>query len=529
MRYDLKLRELLQEMRKRTGSIVRLADKIKVSQRTVSEWLGKSEDELQRLHQDNIDQILTVAREVGLEPELFAPAPSLWDLGSSYETNLASDIGMPPKLETPFRKHQVSFLGHSLNSPFGASASVLTCSSSRVRFLAHAGADLISYKTVRTRQHGAHPSPNILCCTQEIQMLDPGQKTLPPVMVGNPSDGPHFCTPMFGIVNRFGMPCRPPEIWQEDFRTAKESLVPGQLLILSVVGTAEKTDRSSTLVSDFVKAVEMSVRVGAAVIELNCSCPNCNGMEGQLYQNLPLVLEILTEIAPVARHTQIVLKIGYLKGRNLHEFVVETAPFVHAIAAINTIPVDGLRQGIDGPVRAFGASGVKAGLSGRPIFRCALSCVQELASIRTTEKLNRLGIIGIGGISTPQDVLTFLNSGADVVQATTAFFADSYFGIKVRRVLDSELRSKQLTSEEEEDVAGLNWRKALRDVEAELGGTEPLRHLVRDAATADILEWERQHAESVKLGVRRPLAVPTPRQFAERIRARLAKAKETQN
>jgi dihydroorotate dehydrogenase (NAD+) catalytic subunit len=528
MQYELKLRELLLEMRKRTGTISRLADKIAVSDRAVSEWLGKSEHEL-RLRQDHVDKILLVARELGLEPELFAPAPPLWDFGLPYEANLASDIGMPPKLEAPFRKHRTSFLGHSLNSPFGASASVLTCTASRIRFLAHAGSDVTTAKTVRATKHRAHPSPNILCCTQEIQMLDPAQRNLPPIMVGNPADGPQFCTPAFGLMNRFGMPCPPPEVWQRDFLTAKESLVPGQLLILSVVGTAERTDPPSVLVSAFVKVVDMAVKLGAEVIELNCSCPNCNGKEGQLYQNLSLVLEILKEIAPVARDAQIVLKIGYLKGRKLHEFVVETAPYVHAIAAINTLPVEGLRQGVDGPVPAFGAPGVKAGLSGAPILRCALSCVQELASIRNAERLNRLGIIGIGGITTPQDVLMFLNSGADVVQATTAFFSDSYFGIKVRRVLDSELCSRELTSEEEEEIADLNWKRALRDVEAGLGGSEPLRKLVREVAIADILEWERQHTESVRLGVRRPVAVPTRQQFAERIRARLAKSKEPRN
>src|SRR5208282_1784564 len=124
-------------------------------------WLRKSEGELQRLQADHIELIKKAAREIGLAPEMFADGPKLWDEHLGYDTNLALELSLPAEPPT-FRVHRTDFLGHSLNSPFGASASVLTSTPSRIRFLACTGCDLITVGTVRTRSFGVHPGPNIL-------------------------------------------------------------------------------------------------------------------------------------------------------------------------------------------------------------------------------------------------------------------------------------------------------------------------------------------------------------------------------
>jgi dihydroorotate dehydrogenase len=520
---ELKLQDLLKEMRSRSGSAPRLAQMLKVTDRTVWDWLKKSEENLHRLHQENIEQIVRAARELRIEPELFAPALPLWDFECSYDANLALDPGMPPVLAKPFRDHRVSFLGRSLRSPFGASASVMTCNSARVRFLAHAGVDVIFYKTVRSVPHRAHPSPNIFCCGQGTGVLDPAQRTLPTVIVGNPAEDLKTYKPSFGMMNRFGMPSQPPEVWKADFRAAREFMAAGQLLILSVVGTVDPADSSSALLADIVRVVELAMEAGAEVIEINLSCPNCSGMEGELYHNLPLVLEICKSVSKVAGRTQIILKIGYMKPKKLREFVVATAPYVSGFSAINTLPVEGLRQGQRDTEPAFGTPGLKAGLSGKPIHRYALDCVQSLVAIRESEALKQIAIIGIGGVTEPGDVLNFLKSGADLALATTAFFDDPYFGIRVRRVLDSELSKGEFSVEDEKQAARINWSQAIGTLEQELGGSEAVARTIRENALADIFEWEREHAASVSLGPRRSLAVTTPEEFARRIRARLGK------
>jgi len=73
MHSEIKLGDLLREMLAMIGSASRLATRLKVSERTLRTWLGKSEDELHSLHEDNIEQIIQTAGEFGVNPESRLP------------------------------------------------------------------------------------------------------------------------------------------------------------------------------------------------------------------------------------------------------------------------------------------------------------------------------------------------------------------------------------------------------------------------------------------------------------------------
>jgi dihydroorotate dehydrogenase len=297
----------------------------------------------------------------------------------------------------------------------------------------------------------------------------------------------------------------------------------GQVLILSVVGTASLTDPEDVLIKDTVRVVEQALEAGAEVIEVNCSCPNCNGMEGELFRNAGLVVRICEAIRSVAGDAKIILKIGFLKERELRDFVMKTARYVNGYSAINTVPIEGLREGQYGLEPAFGKPKLKAGLSGPPIHRYGLNCVRNLSIIRAQEKLTGIAIVGIGGATTPAIVQNYIDCGADIVQATTAFFVDSYFGIKVRRFLDSQLNSYEVSSEEEREIARVNWSRAVAGLEVEFGNEANISHSIREAALADILEWESAHKSTAALGPRRSMPILSVEDFKVRIRARLAK------
>jgi dihydroorotate dehydrogenase len=518
MHSEIKLKDLLLQMKTNTGSSFRLATKIGVTERTVRTWLGKTEDELHRLHYDNIELIVSTARDkLGIEPGMFSPPPLLWDFQKSYGENIGLDPGIPPRLSAPFRNHSIPFLGYSLNSRFGASASVITSTSQRIRFLFESHVDVVTYKTVRSDSYKSHPWPNIFFCAEDAPLLKP-EGGMPLVRVG---ESPENFRPSFGMMNRFGMPSPPREVWQADFRAAQALAKRGQLLILSVVGTANRNDAEAVLIKDFVKVVEYALAAGADVIEINLSCPNCSGMEGELYRNVALVERICKAIRTVIGNAKILLKIGYLRDTDLHDFVERTAPYVHGYSAINTVPIEGYREGQNGPEPAYGKPKLKAGLSGPPIFRCGLSCVQGLARIRSELKINNIGIIGIGGAMTPPDVQRYIDSGADVVQCTSALFVDSLFGIRVRTFLDSQLASTLKTADEERDIARMNWSRAVSSLESDFGGDDAVWSSVQMVALQDFLEWERAQKTAIALGPRRALPVPTIDEFKDRIKNRL--------
>ena len=268
---NLRLAELLEAMKKQAGGAVRLRRAIAKegphpTEKTVRTWLKKSEDELRRLHPSNIEEIINAAPNLGIEPLRFASGPPLWDVEQPYQENLRRGLlEIAPRLARPFRNHGVRFLGYTLDSPFGASASVLTSNAARVRFLAATGADVITYKTVRSRPYGGHPKPNIFYCVSGVEPLDPDLE-VPSVRV---CDASNEVQPVDGMMNRYGMPTPAPEVWRADFRAARDCMRRGQLLILSVVGSAEREDPPAVLVSDFVRVVKQAVEVGAEVIELN--------------------------------------------------------------------------------------------------------------------------------------------------------------------------------------------------------------------------------------------------------------------
>src|SRR5204863_1437101 len=98
--------------------------------------------------------------------------------------NILLDPGLPPRLSVPFKNHSIPFLGHSLKSRFGASASVITSTSQRIRFLFESGVDVVTYKTVRSDFYKSHPPPNIFFCSQNTPLLRP-DVSMPSVLVGD--------------------------------------------------------------------------------------------------------------------------------------------------------------------------------------------------------------------------------------------------------------------------------------------------------------------------------------------------------
>jgi len=518
MQPNMRLSALLQEMKKRAGKVARLAEAINVEDRVLRSWLGRSEDQLTRLHSSSVEQIVRGAKSLGIEPELFSVAPSLWDVSKSYEDNVQSDPGLPPVPAHPARNHRIPFLGREIASPFGASSSILTSTSLRVKFLAKSGADVIVYKTVRSTKLKPHPSPNLFDCSDRTSEIDPEQRRPLQVLVG---DEPHIYQAIYGKINRYGTPSPFPEVWKADFAAANSELSQGQLLILSVVGTAEVGASEEALVADFVRVSEFGIEAGAEVLELNFSCPNRSGPEAGLFRNRRLAAKICREMAKL--RVKLLIKIGYMRGKELREFFGETASFVDGYSAINTIPVVAMRDGQVVPEPAWGKAGLEAGLSGKPILRCGLHCVQELAQIRSQERASKIAILGVGGVTTPMDVITYLKSGADVVQATTAFFIDPLFALRVRHVLDTQFAAKRSVAEDETDAARFNWSRACGELEKELGANPSTLNAVREAALLDFVDWENRRALTVGLGPRRPWPVPSISDFRNRIRKRLSR------
>ncbi len=318
------------------------------------------------------------------------------------------------------------FLGYSVNSTLGVPAGPLL-NSAYIALYANLGFDVLTYKTVRTGVHACHPFPNVRAvATGPNWYATSGDKptlySLPDLDESGPLDD-------LSITNSFGMPSRAPEIWREDVARAKAALHPGQILVVSVVGTAQPGGTLEELAADFALAASWAAQAGADAIEANLSCPNVRSGEGSLYQSPAAVKTVAQAITNrLEGQVPLLLKLGYLEDERLIEQVITAAQTagVAGLAAINTIPAKVYDSA--GNQALPGEGRLVSGICGAGIKSAGLAMTARLLAARTRLGLDAksFAIVGVGGVMSGPDVLDYLRLGADGVQSGTGAMWQPY-------------------------------------------------------------------------------------------------------
>ena len=347
--------------------------------------------------------------------------PPTYDHLRSYEENRDEGpffSGPVPRRKIPSRR--VRFLGFPVNSPVGIAAGPLL-DSKWIALYAKLGFDILTYKTVRTREAKAHSLPNILFLKPEGQVY-PGEAPL--VASSERSRYP------VSITNSFGMPSWDPERWIPDVRKARASLREGQLLSVSVVGS--DTSSLQALASDYARCAELAFDAGAHLIELNLSCPNVHGACASVYLDPESAEAVSRAVRGAVGKQKVLVKLGYYEERPRLEMVLRAVlPHVDGIAAINTVsrPV----RSPDGKVALPGRE--RSGICGAAIRSAALGTVEQLCSLRE-KLLAEFAVVGVGGIMTPADAMAHLRVGADAVMMATAPMYDPYLAMRLHEAGD---------------------------------------------------------------------------------------------
>ncbi|MBQ7608714.1 MAG: dihydroorotate dehydrogenase [Desulfovibrionaceae bacterium] len=168
-------------------------------------------------------------------------------------------------------------------------------------------------------------------------------------------------------------------------------------------------------VEDFAKlAQRLDTVPGIAAIEVNISCPNVR-QGGILFgQDPTLASEVTSAVCEAAPNTFIIVKLSpnVTNIATIAESVSQAG--ADAISCINTL----LGMSIDYKTRRPRLANVVGGLSGPAIKPVALRCVWQVASAVT------IPVIGVGGITSVEDILEFIIAGAHAVQIGTANFLD---------------------------------------------------------------------------------------------------------
>jgi dihydroorotate dehydrogenase (NAD+) catalytic subunit len=152
---------------------------------------------------------------------------------------------------------------------------------------------------------------------------------------------------------------------------------------------------------------------GIAAYELNVSCPNTHEGGMVFGTNRTMLEELVATCKSAARRPLIVKLSPNVTSIPAMAKAAEDAG-ADAISLVNTF----VAMAIDAETRKPRISHVTAGLSGPAIKPIALRMVYEAA--HTVE----IPVIGIGGVTTAEDVVEFMLAGAAAVQVGTANFWD---------------------------------------------------------------------------------------------------------
>jgi len=321
------------------------------------------------------------------------------------------------------------FLGYTVNSTLGIPAGPLL-NSAYINLYSQMGVDILTYKAVRSEYREAPPHPNICRVVTPTGWYKVNNQ--PPALFGLAIEEKN--TEFISITNSFGMPSRAPQEWFLDVKRAKVCLRAGQVLVVSVVGTAKPGMEFKDLAEDFASTAFLAEVAGADVVEANLSCPNVQTEDGSIFKNPALVEQVAFAIKSRVKRVPLILKIGYLENPELVLNVVRAAynGGASGIAAINTLPA-----------RIYTANGVPAlpghnrlvsGVCGAGIFEEGWQMAQRLLAARAELGLvaGQFSIIGLGGINGLATYLKYQKLGLDGIQIGTAAMWNPYLAEKIK-------------------------------------------------------------------------------------------------
>ena len=228
-----------------------------------------------------------------------------------------------------------------------------------------------------------------------------------------------------------GMPSASPEIWRKDVTEAKASLKPGQVLIVSVVGTPGDPPDVHALAADYAVCAKWAVEAGADMVEANLSCPNVSTMEGQIYQDgeaVSLVGERIREVIP--SKTPLLLKIGVLPDVNAYmRFLERILKIADGIILVNSI-IRRIHNRDGSPT--FGPERETAGVVGGAVYDQCLHHTRMILAARQAIGSSQV-ILSAGGILSEETAVSYLDAGSDAILLGSAPVLDPHLAIKIKK------------------------------------------------------------------------------------------------
>lgn len=346
-------------------------------------------------------------------------------IDQSYDFNY-EHAPEPVQVEVPALPGQWRFCGLAVDSPLGIPAGPLL-NGRWVLYYASLGFDILTYKTVRSRERACYPMPNLV--PVETAALWGGEAELSAAEAMGGS-----------WAVSFGMPSKTPEVWRADVEATRRALPRGKLLVVSVVATEQDDWTLDDLAADYAKCARWAVEAGADAVETNFSCPNVCSSDGSLYQSAASSAVVAAAVREAIGQVPYIIKIGRMTDEAAAQAFVEAVePYATALAMTNSIATK-----VRDAAGQLLFDGQQRGICGRATLGASLDQMALFHRI-TSQRAKPLELVGVGGAATAKDVVRYLDAGASSVHLATAAMADPAVGLAIRRELPALLASAGLT------------------------------------------------------------------------------------
>lgn len=344
----------------------------------------------------------------------------------NYEHGPSYGGPAPPSPRGPWKE----LLGLRVRSRLGVSAGILL-NSRWVERYSRLGFDVLTYKTVRSRARRAYPLPNWVYLEDvgRAALRDRGRPiqraTSPPAEVSRATSA--VC---------FGMPSKDPSVWRRDVRKARRLLRPGQVLIVSVVGTplsrGSAEGRWSALVEDFVRCARWAAEAGADIVEANYSCPNVDSAEGSIYASPERSRSLTLALRDALPATPLCLKVGHFeRGKDLDALVDAVGGLADALCLVNGIARRVVEPG-GGPTFPGHET---VGLLGHGLHPFAVDHVRRATRRLRAKRLRGLAtqVLAVGGLLDEGSAARLFAAGAVAALSGSGAALDPLLAYRLKR------------------------------------------------------------------------------------------------
>lgn len=333
-----------------------------------------------------------------------------YDPKRSYEENYKEGpfgAFLNPRKYTEKSEPKYKFLGQDVYLPFGIPAGPLL-NAKFVKAALDMGFDLPVYKTVRTKAHACHPSPNVIGIEIEGDLTM--EKAKNGLISKDTYDEP------LSITNSFGVPSADPSVWQPDMAEAVKYAKNGQVVVGSFQGTKQGDGKQESFIKDYVLAARLAKETGAKILEANFSCPN-EGTANLLCFDVDMVTRVSDAIKKEIGDTPLLIKMAYFESNDhLRDMIKSVGKIVDGISTINTI-ASAVRKP-NGEQALPGEGRLVSGVCGSAIKWAGLDMVRRLRDIRQEMDM-KFAIIGVGGVTKAIDYKEYIEAGSDAVMSAT--------------------------------------------------------------------------------------------------------------